>query len=81
MATWDLFHLEGNLSDFTLFFVKFTEKNGKKKVKIAYGNFGYYSLVASMLRIDPVFLEFTYQMESRGKDGIWELSVLLSLAG
>ena len=34
-----------------------------------------------MLRIDPVFLEFTYQMENRGKDGIWELSVLLSLAG
>ena len=34
-----------------------------------------------MLRINPVFLEFTYQMENRGKDGIWELSVLLSLAG
>ena len=29
-----------------------------------------------MLRIYPVFLEFTDQMENRGKDGIWELSVL-----
>ena len=26
MATWDLFHLEDELSDFTPFFVKFTEK-------------------------------------------------------
>ena len=29
-----------------------------------------------MLRIYPVFLEFTDQMGNRGKDGIWELSVL-----
>ena len=29
-----------------------------------------------MLRIYPVFLEFTDQMENRGKDGVWELSVL-----
>ena len=34
-----------------------------------------------MLRIYSVFLEFIDQMENRGKDGIWELSVLLSLAG
>ena len=34
-----------------------------------------------MLKIYHVFLEFTDQMEKRGKDGIWELSVLLSLAG
>ena len=54
-------------------------KKWKFGVKIAYGNFGYYSLLAWMLRIDPVFLEFTDQMENRGKDGIWELSVSLSL--
>ena len=29
-----------------------------------------------MLRIYPVFLEFTDQMENRGKDGLWELTVL-----
>ena len=29
-----------------------------------------------MLRIYPVFLEFTDQMVNRGKDGIWELNVL-----
>ena len=46
MATWDLFHLEDNFSDFTLFFVKFTEEKWKIGVKIAYGNFGYDSLVA-----------------------------------
>ena len=45
------------------------------------GNSGYYSLVARMLRIYHVFLEFTDQMENRAKDGIWELSALLSLAG
>ena len=27
------------------------------------------------------FLEFTDQIENRAKDGIWELSALLSLAG
>ena len=54
-------------------------KKWKFGVKITYRNFGYYSLVAWMLRISPVFLEFTDQMENRGKDGIWELSV--SLAG
>ena len=56
-------------------------KKWKIGVKIPYGNFGYYLLLAWMLRIDPVFLEFTDQMENRGKDGIWELSILLSLAG
>ena len=30
MATWDLFHLEDEFSDFTPFFVKFT----KKKIEI-----------------------------------------------
>ena len=58
---------------------KFCQIHWKKRkiwVKIAYGNFGYYSLVTWMLRIYPVFLEFTDQMENRGKDGIWELSVL-----
>ena len=29
-----------------------------------------------MLRIYPVFLEFTDQMGNRGKDGVWELNVL-----
>ena len=53
----------------------------KFEVKIEYGNSGYYSLVAWMLRIYHVFLEFTDQMENRAKDGIWELSALLSLAG
>ena len=51
-------------------------KKWKFGVKIAYGNFGYYSLVTWMLRIYPVFLEFTDQMVNRGKDGIWELNVL-----
>ena len=51
-------------------------KKRKFEVKITYGNFGCYSLVTWMLRIYPVFLEFTDQMENRGKDGIWELSVL-----
>ena len=53
----------------------------KFEVKIGYGNSGYYSLVAWMLRIYHVFREFTDQMENRAKDGIWELSALLSLAG
>ena len=48
-------------------FVKFTEKKRKFEVKITYGNFGYYSLVTWMLRIYPVFLEFTDQMVNRGK--------------
>ena len=58
---------------------KFCQIHWKKRkiwVKIAYGNFGYYSLVTWMLRIYPVFLEFTDQMVNRGKDGIWELNVL-----
>ena len=47
MATWDLFNSEDKLLDFTPFFVKFTEKKTWKfGVKIAYGNLGYYSLVA-----------------------------------
>ena len=28
-----------------------------------------------MFRIYPIFLEFTDQIENRGKDGIWEFSV------
>ena len=76
MVTWDLFYLEDEFSDFTPFFAKFNEKKWKFGVKIAYGNFGYYSLVTWMLRIYPVFLEFTDQMGNRGKDGVWELNVL-----
>ena len=76
MVTWDLFYLVDEFSDFTPFFAKFTEKKWKFGVKIAYGNFGYYSLVTWMLRIYPVFLEFTDQMGNRGKDGVWELNVL-----
>ena len=76
MVTWDPFYLEDEFSDFTPFFAKFTEKKWKFGVKIAYGNFGYYSLVTWMLRIYPVFLEFTDQMGNRGKDGVWELNVL-----
>ena len=52
------------------------KKKWKFGVKIAYGNLGYYSLVTWMLRIYPVFLEFTDQMGNRGKDGVWELNVL-----
>ena len=33
-----------------------------------------------MLRVYPIFLEFTDQIENRGEDVIWELSVLPSLA-
>ena len=44
MVTWDPFYLEDEFSDFTPF-AKFTEKKWKFGVKIAYGNFGYYSLV------------------------------------
>ena len=32
MATWDLFHLEDEFSDFTPFFVKFTEKKIELRV-------------------------------------------------
>ena len=32
MATWDLFHLENEFSDFTPFFVKFTEKKIELRV-------------------------------------------------
>ena len=45
MATWDLSHLEDEFSDFTPLFVKFTEIRRIFRVKIAYGNFKYYSLV------------------------------------
>ena len=72
MATWDLFHLEDNFSDFIPFFIKFTEKKWKIGVKIANGNFRYYSLAAWMLRIDPVFLEFTYQITG-GPSSSWEM--------
>ena len=46
MAAWDLIHLEDELSDFNPFFVKCTKKKWKFGVKIAYGNFGYYSFAA-----------------------------------
>ena len=46
IATWDLIHLDDEFSDFTPFFVTCTEKKRKFQVKIAYGNFGYLSLVA-----------------------------------
>ena len=46
MAAWDLIHLEDELPDFTPFFVKCTEIKWKFGVKIAYENFGYYSLAA-----------------------------------
>ena len=59
-------------------FLKFTKKKWKIGVKIAYGNFGYYSLVAWMPRIYPVFLEVTDQRENQSKDGMWELSVLVT---
>ena len=80
MATWDLFHLEDESSDFTPFFVKFT-----KKMEIR-GEDRIWELLVLFTRSMNaqnyhVFLEFTDQMEKRGKDGIWELSVLLSLAG
>ena len=52
------------------------KKKWKFGVKIAYKNFGYYSLVTWILRINPVFLEFTDQMGNQGKDGVWEFSVL-----
>ena len=32
MATWDLFHLEDEFSDFTPFFVKFTQKKIELRV-------------------------------------------------
>ena len=75
MATWDLIHLEDNF----LILPRFSRicwKKWKIGVKIAYGKFGYYPLVAWMLRIYLVFLKFTDQMENRGKAGIWELRVL-----
>ena len=57
--------------------IEFSEKKWEIGVKIAYGNFGYYPLVAWMLRIYLFFfLKFTDQMENRGEDGIWELRVL-----
>ena len=62
-------------------FLEFIKKKWKIGLKIACGNLGYYSLVVWMLRIYPVFLEFTDQMENRGKDGIWELSILLYTCG
>ena len=62
MVTWDLFHLEDNFSDFIPFFLKVTEKKMENRSKNSNGNFRYYSLAAWMLRIDPVFLEFTYQI-------------------
>ena len=75
MATWDLIHLEDNF----LILPRFSRicwKKWKIGVKIAYGKFGYYPLVAWMLRIYLAFLKFTDQMENRGKAGIWELRVL-----
>ena len=45
MVTWDLFYFEDEFSNFTPFFAKFIEKKWKFGVKIAYGNFEYYSLV------------------------------------
>ena len=62
MVTWDLFHLKDNFSDFIPFFIKVTEKKMENRSKNSNGNFRYYSLAAWMLRIDPVFLEFTYQI-------------------
>ena len=61
--------------------LEFIEKKWKVGLKIGYGNLGSIPFGGWMLRIYPVFLEFTDQMENRGKDGIWELSILLSLAG
>ena len=61
---------------FTLFFCQIHWKKWKFGVKIAYENFEYNSLVTWMVRIYPVFFEFTDQMENRGKDDIWELNVL-----
>ena len=72
-------HLRDEFAEFASFFYNSLKKKWKIGLKIACGNLGYYSLVVWMLRIYPVFLEFTYQMENRGKDGIWELSVSLSL--
>ena len=75
------YHLRDEFAEFTSFSRIHWKKKWKIGLKIACGNLGYYSLVVWMLRIYPVFLEFTDQMENRGKDGIWELSILLSLAG
>ena len=80
MATWNLFHLEDVFSDFTPFFVKFTEKienRGKDSIWELRVLFTCSMNVQNL----PRFSRFTYQMENRGKDGIWELSVLQSLAG
>ena len=75
------YHLRDEFAEFASFSRIHWKKKWKIGLKIACGNLGYYSLVVWMLRIYPVFLEFTDQMENRGKDGIWELSILPSLAG
>ena len=81
MGTSGIIHLYHECSEFTPFFSN-SIIEWKIGVKMAYGNLAYcYHLTLnSILRIYPVFLEFTYKMEKRGKDGIWKLSVLLSLA-
>ena len=77
MTTKDLFNLKDEFSDFTPLFYRIFRKKWEIRVKIAYGNFGYYPLVAWMLRIYPFFfLKFTNQMENWDEDGIWELTVL-----
>ena len=51
------------------------KKKWKIGVMMAYGNLGYYPLVAWILRIFPVLLEFIgKKMENRGKDWIWQVS-------
>ena len=52
------------------------KKKWKFGVEIAYGNFGYYSFAAWMLRIYLFFPTFTDQMENWGECGLWELRVL-----
>ena len=41
---------------------------------MAYGNLGYNPRVARVLRIYPVFLEFTEKNGKLGKDRIWQVS-------
>ena len=55
MATWDLFHLEDNFSDFIPFFIKFTAKKWKIGVKIAMGTSGIIHLQYECSELTPFF--------------------------